>query len=75
MRFFLVLVVLCVIAAGAVAWVWTAWDTSGPPARAGAETVVLIPAHSRTRDIARMLEEKGLIRHAILFEVASAYSR
>ena len=69
MRFFLVLVVLCVIAAGAVAWVWTAWDTSGPPARAGAETVVLIPAHSRTRDIARMLEEKGLIRHAILFEI------
>jgi UPF0755 protein len=67
MRFFLVLVVLGIIAAGI--WVWTAWDAAGPAARSGAETVVLIPAHSRTRDIAQMLEQKGLIRHAILFEV------
>lgn len=67
MRRVLVLVVLCVIAAGA--WVWTAWDASGPPARAGAETVILIPAHSRTRDIAQMLEDKGVIRHAFVFEL------
>ena len=67
MRRFLVLVVLCVIAAGA--WVWTAWDASGPAARAGAETVILVPAHSRTRDIAQMLQDKGVIRQAIFFEV------
>jgi len=69
MRIFRVLVVLCVIAAGIAGWAWTSWDRSGPPARAGAETVILIPAHSRTRDIAQMLEDRGVIRQAIVFEV------
>ncbi len=71
MRLVRVLAVLGVIAAGIVGWVWTAWEAAGPAARAGAETVILIPARSRTHDTALILENKGVIRHAILFELGA----
>jgi UPF0755 protein len=68
MRFLLVLIVLAVIVAGAVEWANSAWDAPGPAARSGNMTVVLIPAHSRTHDVARLLEDKGVVKHALLFE-------
>jgi len=68
MRFFLVLVVLGVIAAGALGWAWSAWDAPGPVARAGNETVILIPSRSGTHDIAQMLERAGLVKSGLLFE-------
>jgi UPF0755 protein len=68
MRFLLVLVALGVIAAGLVEWAWSAWDAPGPTARAGNQTVILIPAHSRTHDIAQMLERSGLVKYGLLFE-------
>jgi UPF0755 protein len=68
MRFLLILVVLVVIAAGAVEWAWSAWDAPGPAARAGQETVILIPARSGTHRIAQLLEQKGLVKYGLLFE-------
>jgi UPF0755 protein len=68
MRFVFILVVLAVIAAGVVEWGNAAWDVAGPPAPSGNETVVLIAPHSRTHDIARMLEDKGVLKFGLLFE-------
>lgn len=68
MRFLVVLIVLVVIGAGAVEWANVAWDARGPVARAGGETVILIPAHSRTHDVARLLEDKGVVKSALVFE-------
>ena len=56
---FLILVVLGIIAAGALEWAWSAWDAPGPAAPSGNETVILVPAHSRTHDIAQLLEQVG----------------
>jgi UPF0755 protein len=69
MRFFFVLVILAVIAAGAVEWANAAWDVPGLPAPSGKETVVLIPPHSRTHDIAQMLESKGVMKYGLVFEL------
>lgn len=68
MRFLLILIVLAVIVAGAVWWANAQWDMPGPPAKAGNQTVVLIPPHSRTHDVARLLEDKGAVQNALLFE-------
>jgi UPF0755 protein len=68
MRFLIILVVLVVIVAGAVWWADAAWDEAGPAARAGNQTVVLIPSHSRTNDVARLLEGSGVVKNALLFE-------
>ena len=68
MRFLLVLIVLVVIGAGAVEWANAAWDIAGPAAPSGNQTVILIPAHSRTHDVSQMLEDKGVVKHALLFE-------
>jgi UPF0755 protein len=67
-RFLLILVALAVIVAGAVEWANVTWDAPGPVARSGKETVVLIPPHSRTHDVARLLEDNGVVEHALLFE-------
>ena len=71
MRFLLILVVLGIIAAGIVGWVWSAWDAAGPAAPSGKETVILVPAHSGTHDIAQLLQQKGLIKFNILFEAGA----
>ena len=69
MRFLFVLVILVVIGAGVVEWANAAWDAPGLPAPSGKETVVLIPPHSRTHDIAQMLEHKGVMKFGLLFEL------
>jgi UPF0755 protein len=69
MRLWLIPVVLAVIVAGVVEWVNAAWDAPGLPAASGNETVVLIPPHMRTHDIARILDQKGILRHALVFEM------
>ena len=71
MRFLLVLVALGVIAAGIVEWAFSAWDAPGPVARAGNQTVILIPPRSRTHDIAQTLEGAGLVKYGLLFEAAA----
>ena len=75
MRFILLLVILVVIGAGVVEWANAAWDAPGLPAPSGKETVVLIPPHSRTHDIAQMLEGKGVMKFGLLFELRSAPAR
>src|SRR4029077_6827034 len=69
MRLWLIPVVLAVMVAGVVEWVNAAWDAPGLPAASGNETVVLIPPHMRTHDIARILDQKGILRHALVFEM------
>jgi UPF0755 protein len=67
-RFLFILIALAVIVAGAVEWASAAWDAPGPAARAAKETVVLIPPHSRTHDVAQLLEASGVVKYALLFE-------
>ena len=69
MRFLFILVVLAVIAAGVVEWANAAWEEPGLPAPSGNQTVVLIPPHSRTHDIAQMLERQGVMKSGLLFEL------
>jgi len=73
--FLLILLLLAVIVAGVVEWANAAWDTPGPAAASGKETVVLIPLGNRTRDIARNLEQKGVIKYALLFQFDLALKR
>jgi UPF0755 protein len=68
MRFLLILVVLGVVVAGIVEWAFSAWDAPGPVARAGNQTVILIPARSRTHAIAQMMEAAGVVKYGLLFE-------
>jgi UPF0755 protein len=74
-RFLLILLMLAVMAAGVVEWANAAWDAPGPTAAGGKETVVLIPPGSRTRDIARTLEQKGVVKYALLFQFDLALKR
>ena len=66
-----IVLALGVIVAGIVEWAFSAWDAPGPVARAGNQTVILIPAHSRTHDIAQTLEGAGLVKYGLLFEAAA----
>lgn len=66
MRWLLTLAALVLIGAGLLAW--SNWELSGPSARQGDQTVVLIPPHSRTHDIAMLLEDKGVVTSGLLFE-------
>lgn len=67
-RFLLILLVVAALVAGVVEWAISAWDAPGPPAVQAGETVILIPPKSRTRDIARMLQDKGVLKFTVLFE-------
>jgi UPF0755 protein len=69
MRVLFVLIILAVIGAGVVEWANSAWDAPGLPTPSGKETVVLIPPHSRTHDIAQMLESKGVMKFGLMFEL------
>jgi UPF0755 protein len=69
MRAFLILAVLAILLAGIAEWINAAWDAPGPTAASGNQTVVLIPPHMRTHDIAGILEQKAVLRHALVFEI------
>lgn len=70
MRFPAILaVLLAVMAAGVVEWGNAAWDAPGLPAVRGNQTVIYIPARSRTHDIAMMLEKQGVTKYGLLFEL------
>ena len=69
MRFWVIPVVLAVLVAGVVEWIHAAWDAPGLPAASGQQTVVLIPPRIRTHDIAEILQQKGVLRRAWVFEL------
>ena len=68
-RLIVILFVLVVIAAGVAGWTVVAWDAPGLPAAGAAETVVLIAPGSRTHAVARMMQDKGVIKSSLLFEL------
>ena len=63
-----ILVILAVIAAGVVEWAIAVWDAPGLPAADGKETIILIAPGTRTHAVARLLEDKGLIKSGLMFE-------
>jgi UPF0755 protein len=67
-RFLVILTLLAVIAAGLVEWGVAAWDAPGLPAADGKQTVILIAPGSRTHAVARMLEDKGVMKSGLMFE-------
>lgn len=69
MRFFLILAVLAILVAGVAEWINAAWDAPGPAPVSGGETVVLIPPHMRTHDIAGILQQNAVLRRALVFEI------
>lgn len=68
-RLLVLFAILAVLAAGVVEWAGAAWDAPGLPAPAGNQTVVLIAPHSRTHDITTLLEQKGVVKYGLLFEL------
>ncbi len=69
MKAWVILAVLALLVAGVAEWVYAAWDAPGPVAARGKETVVLIPPHKRTHDIAQILEVSGVLRYGVIFEI------
>lgn len=69
MRWLFILIVLAIVCAGVIEWGNAVWDAPGPTAPYGKETVILIPAHSRTHDIAMMLEKRGVTHFGLGFEM------
>ena len=70
MRFFLVIIlVLGVIAAGAVEWADGAWNEPGPKALSGNQSVVLIAPHTKLHDIAQQLQDAHVLNYALAFEL------
>ncbi|HEU0163328.1 MAG TPA: endolytic transglycosylase MltG, partial [Rhizomicrobium sp.] len=67
-RLTVLVVVLGILGAIAYAWVMASWTQAGPAARAGGETVVMIPSGTRAHDTAGMLEAAGVVNNALLFE-------
>lgn len=63
MRAFFILLVALAVAA--VAWLWWA---SSPPAEVAEPVQVVVEPGTSTRGLARRLEERGVIRSAVLFE-------
>jgi len=60
-RFLLLVVLLCLVVAGAVEWDLSAFEAPGPAARKGSETAVLIKPGSHVRGIAQQLFDAGVI--------------
>lgn len=69
---FLGIVVLMGIAAGAGLFVWgkSEFHASGPRAKAGEETLVVLPHGTGLKSIAARLESGGVITNARIFEIA-----
>lgn len=69
-NFFLVLVILAIIAAGVVEWGYAAFNAPGPAAKDGKETIVVInPGGSRS--IAESLKTAGVIVRPEVFAIGS----
>jgi UPF0755 protein len=68
-QFLIILAVLGIIGAGVVEWANAAWQAPGLPAPSGNETVILIPPHMRTHDVAQLLEQRGVTKYGLLFEL------
>ena len=69
MRFFLGLViVLGIMAAGAVEWVMMDWTVPGPAAASGGQSVALIVPHTSVHAIAEQLENAHLVSSGLVFE-------
>jgi len=66
-RLLLFLLVVAALLAGAYAWENANFNAPGPVARAGSETVVLIPTGIGVRRIAARLADAGVISNADLF--------
>jgi UPF0755 protein len=64
-----IILVLGVIAAGALGWAGAAWNEPGPAAPSGSQTVVLIAPHTKVHDIARQLQDAHVLNYALVFEV------
>jgi UPF0755 protein len=67
-KFAVFLIVLGVIGVCLFAWADGQWTAPGPAAPSGNETVVLIAPHTRVHNIAEILERKGVVTPALLFE-------
>ncbi len=67
--FFAIMVVLAVIAAGAVEWASGAWTEPGPAALSGSQSVVMIAPHTKVHDIARQLQDAHVLNYALVFEL------
>lgn len=68
-RLLVLIAILAVLAAGVVEWAGAVWTVPGLPAADGRETVVMIAPHSRTHDIAQLLQDKGALKYGLLFEL------
>ncbi len=68
-RFLIILGALAVIGAGVVEWASAAWEAPGLPAPSGNQTVVLIAPHTGTHAVAMLLEQKGVVKYGLLFEL------
>jgi len=69
MKAWVFLVLFAVMVAGVAEWINAAWDGPGPAAANGKESVVLIAPRMRTHDIARFLEDQGVLRYKLVFEI------
>jgi UPF0755 protein len=65
-RFLIFLVVLGVIGVGVAEWVNEAWTQTGPARKS---TIVLVPPHRGTHDVARQIQDAGAVPNALLFEI------
>jgi UPF0755 protein len=65
-RFLVLLIVLGVIGVGVAEWANEAWTETGPARR---QTVVLIPSHRGTHDVAQQIRNAGAVPNALLFEI------
>src|ERR1700748_2458381 len=68
-RLFLILVVLCVIGAGAVEWASATWTVAGPPALSGNQTVVLIAPRTGLHQTAQQVQPAHVLNSALAFEL------
>lgn len=68
-RLLIALVLIVILVAGAFEWETAKFSSPGPAARAGTETVILIPAHSRLSGIADKLAAAGVIDQPLVFEI------
>lgn len=68
-RLFILAVVLALIAAGSVEWLYASFATPGPAASRGGETVVLIKSGVGLHGIAETLADAGVVKRPVVFQL------